>query len=58
MFYQSFHLSYILSDALALRFVAGNTITVGDYERARDTMAWVLPFWKEDMKFYPNVLAL
>lgn len=45
-------------DTLALRFVAGNTITIGDYEKARDTFAWTLAFWTEDMEFYPNVLAL
>jgi hypothetical protein len=38
--------------------VAGNTITIGDYEKARDTVSWALAFWKEEMEFYPNVLAL
>lgn len=47
-----------LADTLGLRFVAGNTITIGDYEKARDTFAWALAFWTEDMDFYPNVLAL
>ena len=46
------------ADILALRFVAGNTITIGDYEKTRDTVAWALAFWKEDMEFYPDVLAL
>ena len=48
----------LCADTLALRFVAGNTISLGDYEKARDTVAWALAFWKEDMEFYPYVLAL
>ena len=52
--------SWILfhADILALRFVAGNTITSGEYEKGRDTFAWALAFWTEDMKLYPYVLAL
>lgn len=46
------------ADVLALRFVAGNAITIGVYERARDTMASVLPFWEEGMELYPHVLGL
>jgi len=49
---------FIFSDILALRFIAGNTITVGAYDRIRDIAAWVLPFWEESMEYYPNVLAL
>lgn len=47
-----------LTDMLALRFVAGTTITTGEYEKARDTFAWALAFWTEDMELYPYVLAL
>ena len=45
-------------DALAIRFVAGNTITIGEYEKIRDMAAWTLAFWKEDMELYPYILAL
>lgn len=46
------------SDILALRLVAGYTITIGEYEKGRDTFAWALAFWTEDMEYYPYVLAL
>ena len=48
----------VFSDIVAMRFVAGNTITLGDYEKVRDTVAWALAFWNEEMEFYPNVLGL
>ena len=53
-----FNMTSYLTDILALRFVAGNTITTGEYEKGRDTFAWALAFWTEDMELYPYVLAL
>ena len=44
-------------DALALRVVVDSYIGLGEYEKMRDLVARVLPFWTEDMPLYHGVLA-
>ncbi len=48
---------HLLLDALALRVVVDSYITLGEFEKMRDLVARVLPFWTEDMPLYHGVLA-
>ncbi len=41
-----------------MRMLHACFLLLGEFERLRDTLAYVLSFWKEDMELYPNVAAL
>jgi len=48
----------VLLDAAGAHLLVRSCIILGEFERVRDTMAWILSFWKEDQQLYPYLLAL
>ena len=46
------------ADVLAVRMSRDAYNLVGEFVRERDMIARTLPFWTEDMEFYPYMLAL
>ena len=46
------------ADAVAVHVIVRSFLQLGEFEKLRDLMAWVLSFWTEDMHFYPYLLAL
>ena len=44
-------------DVLAIHHLFQHCMELGEYERERDCLARVMPHWKEEMKFYPIILA-
>jgi len=45
-------------DGLGVRLLVGSYIVLAEFEKMRDLVARVLPFWTEDSTLYHCILAL